>query len=46
MRYILYLRSWGYLIEDNNKEELILDGNRRIIDPENALVQVLAIKYQ
>jgi hypothetical protein len=43
---MLCLRSWGYLIKDDNKKELILDNNKRIIDPENILVQVLAIKYQ
>jgi hypothetical protein len=46
IRYILCLRSWGYLIEDNNEKEFILDNNKRIIDLENAPVQVLVVKYQ
>jgi hypothetical protein len=33
VRYVLCLRSWGILVDADDEEEIIIDGNWRIVDP-------------
>jgi hypothetical protein len=33
VRYVLCLRSWGILVDRDNEEEILIDGNWKIVDP-------------
>jgi hypothetical protein len=34
------LRSWGFLIDDEDEDEIIIDENCRIIEPVDGIVPV------
>ena len=40
VRYVLCLRSWGFLVDDDDEDEIIIDENGRIIEPVDDVVPV------
>ena len=41
VRCVLCLRSWGFLVDDDDEDEIIIDENGRIIEPVDGVVPVL-----
>jgi hypothetical protein len=40
VRYILCLRNWAYLVEDDDQDELVVDENGQIIEPPDGPIGV------
>jgi hypothetical protein len=38
VRYVLCLHSWGFLVDDDDEDEIIIDENGCIVEPVDGLV--------
>lgn len=41
VRYVLCLRSWGFLVDDDDEDEIIIDENGCIVEPVDGVVPVM-----